>query len=530
MAVTSSHDSGSSRLVAIAAGATLFVVYCVTLARGMTYWDAAELLAAIHSLGIPHPPGTPVFVLVGRVWSMIFAPVVGFAIAVNAFSAFSASAACALIAYLFDRWTRDTLAAYCAALTAGLMSTLWLNATETEVYACTLAMAMCILACAAQADSSREERWTVLTLYLCGLAWALHLTALLSVPVALYFIARCRPRPATIARGLALSIVGGSGILFMLIRARHDPGINQGNPATIGALIAAVQRHQYDVAPLFPRRAPLWLQTANVFQYADWQIALGLAPDPPFSPLRTLFTVAYAAFGIYGSLRHRAADRVSWRAWLIFLITTSLCVMLYLNEWAGASFGYGVLPDAARHEARDRDYFYVAAFTCWGAWAGFGVIALARALVARMATVFARRAALAAGVLIAALPLATNWRIVHAMRVDEQRADFAKSLAMMQAIPPRGVFIAIGDNDTYPLWYLQQAEGMRRDVTVVSVPLIATEWDRAELVRRDSLLDTAYVAQWHGMVATVNDVRARAAALHRPVAVSPYMALSPIKY
>ena len=51
----------------VAAGLFLFTIYCVTLARGMTYWDAGEFLAAIHSLGIPHPPGTPLFVLLASV-------------------------------------------------------------------------------------------------------------------------------------------------------------------------------------------------------------------------------------------------------------------------------------------------------------------------------------------------------------------------------------------------------------------------------------------------------------------------------
>src|SRR6185437_878114 len=88
-----------------AAGVFLFVVYCLTLSRGVTYWDAGEFLAAVHSLGIPHPPGTPLFILLAHVWSTIASPVVGFTIAVNAFSALCTALAFGIVANLFWRAT-----------------------------------------------------------------------------------------------------------------------------------------------------------------------------------------------------------------------------------------------------------------------------------------------------------------------------------------------------------------------------------------------------------------------------------------
>jgi hypothetical protein len=223
----------------IAAAVCLFAVYCATLARGMTYWDAGEFLSAIHSLGIPHPPGTPLFILLAYVWSMIAAPIAGFTIAVNAFSALATAVAFGIVANIFWRATNDATAAFASALTAGLMSTVWLNATETEVYACALAAAFAILWCAQRYALTLERRWVLLTLYTCGLAWSLHLTALLAVPAAFYAMVSARTKPSVrdVSIGLTLSLIGGSVILFMLVRAHHDPAINQGNPATIGALI-----------------------------------------------------------------------------------------------------------------------------------------------------------------------------------------------------------------------------------------------------------------------------------------------------
>src|SRR6476620_9855476 len=112
----------------------LLCVYIATLAPTVTYWDAGEFLSAIHSLGIPHPPGTPLFILIGNVWAKLFSPVFGYAMSVNLLSAVCTAGACGVAALLMQRWTRDALASAAGGLTAGVMSSVWLNATETEVY------------------------------------------------------------------------------------------------------------------------------------------------------------------------------------------------------------------------------------------------------------------------------------------------------------------------------------------------------------------------------------------------------------
>lgn len=508
----------------LAAGAFLFVVYAITLARGVTFWDAGEFLAAVHSVGIPHPPGTPVFVLAARVWADLFAPVVGFTIAVNAFSAATTAAAFAIVANLFWRWTDDALIAFCAAALGGLTSTIWLNATETEVYAATLCLAMIIVWVGDRAGETRDARFVLLGAYLTGLAWALHLTALLGLPGALVLAwpALRSARVRTWIGAAALLVLGMTPVLFMLVRARHDPAINQGDPATWRALWDALERHQYDVAPLWPRRAPLWLQIANVFEYADWQFALGLAPDPPPAIARTAVTIVYALLGAYGALRHREIDRRSFRAWLVLFLMTSLGVVLYLNLHAGASFGAGVLPRNAIHEARDRDYFFVLGFVCWASWAGLGGVTLARRLITR------RSLAGAVAVAVAILPVALNWSVIHTERhVEQIRADH-KAHALLDDAPPHAVFIAVGDNDTYPLWYAQQVQHLRPDVTVVVAPLLPAQWARAELLRRDQLLDSTDVTRWYGLPQVLRDVRAHAGAQHRPVVVSPDAATFPL--
>src|SRR5690242_9839964 len=118
--------SAAELLSPLLAFVTLFLIYIATLAPGVTLWDSGEFLSAIHSLGIPHPPGTPLYVLIGNVWAKILSPMVGFAYSINLLSATCSAIACALMANLFVRWTGDRLAAYAAAVCAGLTSSLWL--------------------------------------------------------------------------------------------------------------------------------------------------------------------------------------------------------------------------------------------------------------------------------------------------------------------------------------------------------------------------------------------------------------------
>jgi hypothetical protein len=150
----------------------------------------------------------------------------------------------------------------------------------------------------------------------------------------------------------------------------------------------------------------------------------------------------------------------------------------------------------------------------WGLWAGAGAVVVAR---------HARTgAAPALGLALAALPIALNWRAVD--RRAEPAASLARryAVALLGAAPPRAVLLTAGDNDSYPLWYAQQSLGYRRDVTVVTVPLLPAGWYRAELARRHALLgasDTANAA-WRGELATLTAVAASARRAGRPLAAS----------
>jgi hypothetical protein len=508
----------------------------LTLAPGVTLWDSGEFLAAIHSLGIPHPPGTPLYILLGKVWSLALGSVFGFARSINLLSAVCTAFACGILTSLFSKWTGDGFASTAAGLTAGLMSTVWLSATETEVYAVAFLFGCIILWAADRAGQNSDARWALLAAYLAGLAWSLHLTALLVVPSAIllvfttsdgYFAVPVGRRHADgrreahsfakLLRGaVVVTLIGMTCVLFLVVRAHRDPAINQGNPSGFASLVDVLMRHQYDVPSLWPRQAPFYLQLGNLFEYADWQFAKGLTPEAPPSWWRTPVSVLYALIGLYGFFAHRSADRRSWRALAILFLVASLGVVVYLNLKAGPSFGAGILPPNAPHEARERDYFFFWAFVCWGLWAGFGAIRLSHLLKPPLGVL---------AMLLPFVPGLLNWTAVD-RRTDavEARARIDES-DMLTRVPPSGVLLAVGDNDTYPLWYIQQVEGTRRDVTVVTAPLLAAKWYRAELARRYKLLDSATVERWVGRDSTIAVLTKRSYDQNRPVVRSPLFAM-----
>jgi len=183
-----------------AAGAVAGVVlfgYIVTLAPSVTFWDAGELVAAARGLGIPHPPGTPVFVLLAHVWAQAL-PVGEYAWRTNLLSA-TASAAAAGFLFLVARETTGRLAAglpagpagvvrtggaAAAALAGAFSFTNWQNSNETEVYAVALltVAAVAWLAVRWRQAPDRRGRLLLLAVYLFGLSVANHLLALLAGP------------------------------------------------------------------------------------------------------------------------------------------------------------------------------------------------------------------------------------------------------------------------------------------------------------------------------------------------------------
>ena len=549
-------DSAGTRIIVIV---TLLVVYAATLAPDVTLWDAGEFQAAVASLGIPHPPGTPLYIVTGKVWTTMLG-LIPSALALNLLSAVSTAVACGLLAALFARWTQSRLAGIAAGLSAGSMLAVWMNATETEIYALSLLLGVLMIVIGDRAGARDSMRHRVMLAYLIGLAIPLQISALVLAPAAILLAStgadgRLRWRVAlalgsvllvviavsqgSMALGLigavtglvtalgrdvawprrvepvalaAVTIVGLSATLFMLVRASHDPFINQGNPATFDAMVDVVTRQQYSLPGMWPRRAPVWIQAANLFQYADWQFASGIDNSVAASWWRTPFSLGALVLLAVGARWHWTRDRRSAQATALLILGGTLGVVAVLNLSAGPSILDSVLPAGARHEPRERDYFFAWGFAGAGLWVGAGAVLAARRWLGegRLATPVA--------IGLAALPMALNWRA--ATRRPDAMIAPTYGEALLASVPPRAVFLMAGDNDSYTVWFRQAVHAERLDVVPVTISLLGADWYRREIHRRHRLVDLSTADAWYGEPETLKALVAGARREGRPLAVS----------
>jgi hypothetical protein len=182
--------------------------YFATLAPTVTFWDAGEFIAAARVLGIPHPPGTPLYVMIAHVWGLLV-PLGEFAFRTNLLSALL-SAIGAGCFFLIAHESMPGLpprtrigGAAAGAVLGAFVFTNWQNSNETEVYAiatCTIG-AMSWLAMLwrrwRRVGEARASRLLLLIVYLAGVSVGNHLLALLAGPAVVLFLATTlRQEPA----------------------------------------------------------------------------------------------------------------------------------------------------------------------------------------------------------------------------------------------------------------------------------------------------------------------------------------------
>ena len=597
-------NSRNNRLNRIIAGIIFlvsFLVYYNTMAPTVSFWDCGEFIATSHTLGVPHPPGSPLFLIIGRVFSMIpFSPDIAFR--VNLISVF-VSALAVMLLYLIivkviAHWrggikeNSDVIIAFggalVGALTFAFTDSHWFNAVEAEVYSMstffTAIVVWLILHWSERAEEQGNERYILIIAYMIGLAIGIHLLNLLALPfiaLIIYFrkqsfewksflitigitgvtfviihngVIKGLPKLASeigvfgvvvavlivfgimiwsivnkqqllsiVFTSMVLILIGYSSYTIIFIRSGQDPVIDENDPETVAAAVSYMEREQYGQVGRFPRRykgipaqhevvgAPANGKKYSVSQkrkymfynvskqwdffwnyqvkkmywrYFLWQFAgRGNSTEPgvtAFGANNRQDGVDWSQFGLplafilglAGMIYHFYRDEKEAFSVMTLFFLTGLAVIIYLNQ--------------DNPQPRERDYSYVGSFFAFSVWIGVGAAAIVENIIKKIKTenIGHRLGIVVILLQVVLVPFAMVRANYHEHDRSGNYVAWDMSYNMLQSCEPHGIIFTNGDNDTFPLWYLQEVEGMRKDVTVANLSLLNTPWYIRQL--RDS--------------------------------------------
>ncbi len=567
-----------SKLNRIVAGSVFLIsiiTYIKTLSDTVVFWDVGEFIAASYLLQVPHPPGSPLFLLVGKLFSMVpFAhdP----AVRVH-FTSALASALTSMFLYLSivklillwkekPKNTIEAIALYGAgvvgALSLTFSPTFWFNAVEAEVYGASMLFISVLtylsLRWNERANNPGNEKYILLIAYLVGLSLGVHLLALLVIfplLIIIYFrryefsvksylifgmaaigifavvypgVVKMIPNfldgevaigagPASksifwtllpIAAIIAavygvysshvkkqpmlnlaymsflLIVLGYSTYTMVIIRANAHPPMNENNPDTLTRLVSYLNREQYGDAPLMKRRWSQEPQHQGIYtkyqsdgdyflkyqmdhmmlRYFLWQY-VGIEGDWQDAGVNWKQLYGIPLFiGLFGMYYHFKKDKKMWWVFFNFFLLMSVVLMFYFNM--------------QEPQPRERDYFFVGAFFVFSLWIGIGVMGLVESVQEFLKNDQAKKIATGGIVLLSVVFVPANMMKTNFKGAD-RTGDYVAwdySYNLLQSCEPDAILFTNGDNDTFPLWYLQDVEGVRRDIRVVNLSLVNTSW------------------------------------------------------
>lgn len=221
------------------------LVYLITAEQTASYWDCGEFIAVSYKLMVPHPPGAPFFLLLGRIFSFFaFGDVTQVAYWINMVSVLSSSFTILFLFWTISMLSRKLLkvktddikldqtimilgASTVGALAYTFSDSFWFSAVEAEVYALssffTAFVVWAILKWELMEDESRANRWLILIAYMMGLSIGVHLLNLVTIPaLGLIYYFKKYKEPTTWGIISALAI---SGFIIILVNNIIIPGL-----------------------------------------------------------------------------------------------------------------------------------------------------------------------------------------------------------------------------------------------------------------------------------------------------------------
>jgi len=478
-----------SRVELLCAGIVFLIallLYSWTLAPTVTLTDSGELIVVAQGLGIAHPPGVPLWVILAHLASLL--PLGNVAVRVNFSSALFAALASAMLTLVMAElmittsylrtWkkggaqqkkniegSRAGLVLICApALGSGLLlafsRTLWTYATIAEVYTLNTLLILIVLflmlrrrrrIVADQSDMGTELAKHDTWLYAAALAFGLalgvhHVTVGLTLPAVAVIVYRTQGlRFFTSRRLLYAALISITALIaiyaYLPFAAWRSPVINWGNPRSLQEIWWHVTGRQYRVFLSF---SPSMMGT----QFLEFCRMLLREFGPAWLPLPLV--VAFAGFAAAFK-----QDRTSF--WFLsFIVIADLAYAL----------SYEI--------AEDKDAYYLPTFIAVAIAAGFGIRWLVQLTASNPMALGKKYSIAAIAVLLTSTtPFAANWPFNNRRHYFIAH-DYVQNL--LSTIEPNGLLLTQDWQVVSPMFYAQEVEQLRRDAKIVDINLLRRSW------------------------------------------------------
>lgn len=411
---------------ALILAASLFSIYAWGACRTIYVGDSGELVTAAAILGIPHPSGYPLYVLLGKLWISVL-PIGTIALRMSLFSAFFAALTCAGLYIVARRQGLGGWAATTGTLLLAFSPSFWSQANIQRVYSLNAFFVIALVGCALEWHRRRDIRWMVLAALVAGLGACNHtVIGVLGLAVGLFAVIS-QPsllrRPQHLLACIAAGLVGLLPYAYLPWRSRQDPALDWGNPETMQTFLDVVLRRD------FWHRA--WAESS-----ADYLVIL------------TDYFQGLGQEMLWGGTVLAALGLLGFRRWPVLL---PICIML-ANVWVVGVHG-------SRSDIFIWHRYYIPSYVMAALLAAYGYQWLEERWTEGSKARWLR------GALILPLGLILlGWNSFD--RRDFTLADeFSRTL--LADLPPGARLAASDDNILFVLIYLQFAEKLRPDVDLI---------------------------------------------------------------
>lgn len=443
-------------LPAVAVGLAAFVAYVLTLYPSVPGGDSGELIGAIATGGVIHPPGYPLYALLGKLFLLL--PLGSAAWRINLLSAVCDAAAAGLLTYAIARWTRSVWAGVAAGGLFAFSPGIWQYAICAEVFALNnLLVALLILLTILYSETG-APRFAFLGALVFGLGMSNHHTVIFTaLPLAGWVLWRGRKelfRLRALATLIALFLAGLLPYAALPWWAGHHAPISWGNTDTWDGFWTHVLRREYGTFQLSPGAAGHQTQVGETL--SAWSRFL----------LRDFgwWWLALAAWGLFEWAREGWEKRS--RLHLVLLVPPLLSLAV-LSELGNLELSKPLFQEILARFWQQPEIY--ACMAC-----GFAVVAVERAVARPLIGPLA-------AVMIVGIQLG-----LHSAALNHRTSTLVRSYGseILRTAPPNALLLTKGDLITSTIRYLQHLEGERSDVRLIDQELLAYDWYRAQITRQ----------------------------------------------